>query len=75
MAEAILNDTKSIISCCAYCDSEYNVGGAFVGVPVMLGAKGVEKVISLDLNEAERSQLKTSVDHVKELVSAVETMI
>jgi malate dehydrogenase len=75
MAEAILDDTKSIMSCCAYCDSEYNVGGAFVGVPVMLGADGVEKVISLDLNEAERSQLKASVDHVKELVSAVETMI
>lgn len=75
MAESILNDSKTIMSCCAYCDSEYNIGGAFVGVPVMLGAKGVEKVIELDLNDAERSELKTSVDHVKELVTIVDTMI
>ena len=75
MAESILNDTKSIMSCCAFCDSEYTIGGAFVGVPIMLGAKGVEKVIELDLNETEQSQLKASVDHVKELVSLVDTMI
>lgn len=75
MAESILNDTKTIISCCAWCQDEYNIGGAFVGVPVILGAKGVEKVIELNLNEAEKSQLDTSVSHVKELVSVVETMI
>ena len=75
MAEAILNDSKSIMSCCAYCDTEYGIGGAFIGVPVMLGANGVEKVIELDLNDSERSQLDTSVGHVKELVSLVETMM
>lgn len=75
MAEAILKDSKNIMSCCAWCQDEYNIGGAFVGVPVMLGANGVEKIIELDLNETERSQLKVSVDHVKDLVSAVETMI
>lgn len=75
MAEAILNDTKSIMSCCAYCEDEYNIGEAFVGVPVMLGADGVEKIIELDLNESEKSQLDTSVKHVKEQVSLVETMI
>ena len=75
MAEAILNDSKTIMSCCAYCDSEYGIGGAFVGVPVMLGAGGVEKVIELNLNETEAAELKTSVDHVKELVAVVETMI
>ena len=75
MAEAILNDSKSIMSCCAYCESEYNIGGAFVGVPVMLGAGGVEKVIELNLNDSEKSQLDTSVCHVKELVTVVETMV
>ncbi|MEN8126531.1 MAG: malate dehydrogenase [Planctomycetota bacterium] len=75
MAESILNDSKSVMSCCAWCESEYNIGGAFVGVPVMLGANGVEKVIKLDLNETESSELVVSVSHVKELISAVETMI
>jgi malate dehydrogenase len=75
MAEAILNDGKSVMSCCAYCDNEYGIGGAFVGVPVMLGANGVEKVIELDLNDSEKSQLDASVSHVKELVAAVDKMI
>jgi len=75
MAEAILNDTKSIMSCCAYCDSEYGIGGAFVGVPAILGANGVEKVIQLDLNESEKADLTASVGQVKELVEAVETMM
>ncbi|OQY06165.1 MAG: malate dehydrogenase [Planctomycetales bacterium 4572_13] len=75
MAEAILKDTKSIVSCCAYCDSEYGIGGAFVGVPAMLGENGVEKIIQLDLNETEKAELVASVNHVKELVSVVETMI
>lgn len=75
MAEAILNDTKSTMSCCAYCDAEYGIGGAFVGVPVMLGANGVEKVIELNLNDQEAAELATSVGHVKELVDVVKTMI
>ncbi|MHC4231797.1 MAG: malate dehydrogenase [Planctomycetota bacterium] len=75
MAESILNDTKTVMSCCAWCQDEYNIDGAFVGVPVMLGSDGVEKIITLDLNEFEKSQLDTSVKHVKELVSLVETMI
>ena len=75
MAEAILNDTKTIMSCCAWCDKEYSIGGAFVGVPVMLGAGGVEKVLQLDLNEQESAELATSVAHVKELVKLVKTMI
>ncbi|MDH4202158.1 MAG: malate dehydrogenase [Phycisphaerae bacterium] len=75
MAESILHDSKTIMSCCAYCDGQYNVGGAFVGVPVMLGANGVEKIIELNLNEKELSELAVSASHVKELVSVVETML
>lgn len=75
MAEAILNDSKTIMSCCAYCDTEYNIGGTFVGVPVMLGANGIEKIVELDLNEKEAAELSASVSHVQELVTLVETMI
>ena len=75
MAEAILKDNKSVMSCCAYCDSEYSIGGAFVGVPVVLGAGGVEKVVELDLNDDEKAALGESVDHVKALVEKVKQMI
>ncbi|MBC8377885.1 MAG: malate dehydrogenase [Planctomycetes bacterium] len=75
MAEAILHDKKSIMSCCAYCDEEYGIGGTFVGVPVMLGAGGVEKVIQLNLSDKESAELDASVSHVRELVSLVESMV
>jgi malate dehydrogenase len=75
MAEAILLDKKTVLPCCAYCDKEYNVGGCFVGVPAVLGAKGVEKVIELDLNEKEKKDLAVSAGHVKELVNTLKKFI
>ena len=72
MAEAIIKDKKRILPCAAYCDSEYGVGGYFVGVPCILGKDGVEKVIELKLNDDERKMFQASVDHVKELVAWVE---
>jgi len=75
MADAILNDRKSIISCCAFCTGQYGIKDAFVGVPALLGAAGVEKIIELDLDAAEKEQLTVSVEHVKELVGRVETML
>jgi malate dehydrogenase len=75
MADAILNDTKSIISCCAFCTGQYGIEDAFVGVPVLLGAAGAEKIIELNLNQSEKDLLAVSVDHVKELVARVETML
>ncbi|MCB9849080.1 MAG: malate dehydrogenase [Phycisphaerales bacterium] len=68
MAEAIVRDKRRIFPCAAYCDKEYGVGGYFVGVPCMLGANGVEKVIEVDLNGDERALFDTSVSHVRELV-------
>ena len=67
MAEAIIFDKKRILPCAAYCDSEYGVGGYFVGVPCMLGAGGVEKIIEVELDTAERALFDSSVSHVKEL--------
>ncbi|MFC1781175.1 malate dehydrogenase [Planctomycetota bacterium] len=75
MAEAILKDKKTIISCCAYCDSEYQVGGYFVGVPAVLGKDGVEKVIELKLNQPEQTQFKESLAHVKQLSKKVEQLL
>ncbi len=75
MAEAILRDKKRILPCAAYCDREYGVGGYFVGVPCVLGAGGVEKVIEVELGAEERKMLTTSVSHVKELVAVAQRFL
>jgi malate dehydrogenase len=71
MAESIIRDKKRILPCAAYCDREYGVGGYFVGVPCILGSGGVERVIEIELDEAEKRMFQTSINHVKELVKAV----
>jgi malate dehydrogenase len=71
MAESIIRDKKRILPSAVYCDKEYGVGGYFVGVPAILGKDGVERVIEVELDEAERKMFQTSVDHVKELVGVV----
>ena len=68
MAEAIIKDKKRILPCAAFCKEEYGVGGYFIGVPCVLGAGGVEKVIEVELDTDERKLLDASVAHVKELV-------
>src|SRR3989338_5757290 len=75
MVEAILKDKKKILPCAAYCNAEYNVGGYFVGVPVKLGRKGVEKIIELKLNEEEKEMFNKSIEHVKSLVAATEKFL
>jgi malate dehydrogenase len=71
MAESILKDQKRILPCAAYCDKEYDVGGYFVGVPVMLGVGGVEKVIEIQLTAEEKVAFDNSVAAVKELVVSI----
>ena len=71
MAESVVKDKKRILPAAAYCDKEYGVGGFFVGVPAVLGTNGVERIIEVDLDDAERQMFQASVDHVKELVAAV----
>ena len=75
MAEAILKDKKTLLSCCAYCGREYGVGGCFVGVPTVLGKNGVEKIIELKLNESEQTQFEKSLAHVKELTVEVDKLL
>jgi malate dehydrogenase len=71
MVEAIVKDKKRVLPCAAYCDSEYGVGGYYVGVPIVLGAGGVERIIELELTERERADFQNSVDAVKELVAVM----
>ncbi len=75
MAEAVVKDKKRILPCAAYCNEEYGVGGYFVGVPAVLGAQGVEKVIEVKLSEAERKLFEASVEHVKELAGQVDKLL
>lgn len=75
MAEAILKDKKTVICCCAYCDSEYNAQGYFIGVPAILGKNGVEKIIELNLNESEYAQFEKSLAHVKQLKDQVDKLL
>jgi len=73
MVEAIVKDKKRILPCAAYCDREYGVGGYFLGVPCVLGAAGMERVIQIELDAAEKKLMDVSISHVKELVGVVRT--
>jgi len=68
MVEAILKDKKKILPCATYLEGEYGVNGLFVGVPVKLGAKGVEEIIQINLTTEERAALQKSAAAVQELV-------
>lgn len=71
MVDAILNDRKKILPCAAFLDGEYGISGLYVGVPVKLGAKGVEQVIQITLTLEERAALQKSAAAVKELVDII----
>jgi malate dehydrogenase len=70
MAEAYLKDQKRILPCAAYCEGQYGVDGLYVGVPVTIGAGGVEEVIEIELNETAKAGLQVSIDAVGELLVA-----
>src|ERR687885_1966662 len=73
MVDAILLDQKRILPCAAYLQGEYGINDLFVGVPVKLGAGGVEEVIELDLQENELEDLKNSAGAVRELVEVLKS--
>ena len=68
MVESILFDKKEILPCTAYLQGQYGINDLYVGVPVKLGAAGVEEIIELNLSDAELSALKESADAVQELI-------
>lgn len=71
MVKAILFDEKRMLPCAVYLDGQYGVKGAYVGVPVVLGANGVERIIELELNEKERTDFNSSVSAVKSLLEII----
>jgi malate dehydrogenase len=68
MAEAYLFDQKRILPCAAWLNGEYSIRDIYAGVPVMIGAKGVEKIVELELNDQERQQFSASVQAVQKLI-------
>jgi malate dehydrogenase len=70
MAESFLKDKKRVLPCAAYLNGEYGVKGLYVGVPVIIGSGGVERIVEIDLNSSERQMLMRSVESVKGLVDA-----
>jgi len=71
MAESILKDKKKILPCAAYLEGEYGIKGLFIGVPVKLGASGIEQVIEIKLTSDENAALQKSAAAVQELKSAL----
>jgi malate dehydrogenase len=71
MAESILKDKKKVLPCAAYLEGEYGIDGLFVGVPVKLGAGGIEKIYQIQLTADEQALLKKSADSVQELVEVL----
>jgi len=65
MTEAILKDKKRLLPCAAYLDGEFGLSGMFIGVPVILGKDGVEKIVEVELSAADRAALQTSAEQVR----------
>ena len=70
MAEAYLKDKKRVLPCAVYLDGQYGVDDLYVGVPVVIGAGGVEKIVEIELNDEAKANFQVSVDAVKELLDA-----
>jgi malate dehydrogenase len=70
MAEAYLKDQRRVLPCAAWCKGEYGLDGLYVGVPVVIGQNGIEKVVEIDLNAEEKVMFDTSVKAVRGLVEA-----
>jgi malate dehydrogenase len=75
MVESILKDKKKVLPCAAYLEGEYGINGIFVGVPVKLGAGGIEKIYEIQLNAEEKAKLAKSAASVQELVDIIKTKL
>jgi len=73
MVDSIMLDEKRVLPCTAYLEGEYGIDGLYMGVPVKLGAAGVEAIYQLDLDEEEQAMLKQSADAVREVVGVLTT--
>jgi malate dehydrogenase len=73
MVDAVLLDQKRVLPCTAYLEGEYGIDGLYMGVPVKLGAGGVEEVVELELSDTERQGLQASAHAVREVVGVLTT--
>ncbi|MSP67109.1 MAG: malate dehydrogenase [Alphaproteobacteria bacterium] len=71
MAEAYLLDKKRVLPCAAYLDGQYGVQGLYIGVPIVIGAKGVERIVEIQLNRREQAMFDKSVAAVRKLIGAI----
>ena len=71
MVESVLLDKKQVLPCTVYLEGEYGIDGLFVGVPVKLGASGVDEIVEFDLNDDESAALMRSAEAVRELVDVM----
>jgi malate dehydrogenase len=71
MVDAICLDQKRVLPCTALLQGEYGVDGLYIGVPVKLGAAGIEAIVELDLNDSERAELDASTEAVREVVAVL----
>jgi len=73
MVESILKDQKKVLPCAAYLEGEYGIKDLFVGVPVKLGSRGIEKIYEIKLQADEQTALAKSAAAVKELIEVIKT--
>jgi malate dehydrogenase len=73
MVDSIVLDEKRVLPCTAYLEGEYGIDGLYMGVPVKLGAAGIEQIVELDLDEGEQQLLKASSEAVREVVAVLTT--
>lgn len=71
MAESYIRDKKRVLPCAAYCDGQYGLGGLYVGVPAVIGAGGIERIVEIELNADEKKMFDNSVNAVRSLVDVV----
>ena len=75
MAESYLKDKKRVLPCAAYLNGEYGIKGLYVGVPVVIGAGGVERIVQIELNETEQAAFAKSCASVQELIDASKKLV
>ena len=73
MVDAVCLDEKRVLPCTAYLEGEYGIDDLYMGVPVKLGAGGIEEIVELDLSDDERRMLQASADAVREVVAVLKT--
>jgi malate dehydrogenase len=71
MVDAVMLDEHRVLPCTAYLEGEYGIDGLYMGVPVKLGAAGIEAIVELDLSEDEREALDASAEAVREVVGVL----